>query len=154
MTTELQSAIDRLRMDDVYVRNAISRCEGEFDPRYTTDFSKVRMQHMHKVRESTVAELSGDDRLLRIYMEMGMRWVEPTDNPEEPIVLALIESEFVASYTFKAPLSQEAIDEFSLKNAVGQVWPYWREFLSSQAERLRLPRVVLPAQHITSSFKQ
>jgi hypothetical protein len=104
---------------------------------------------MHKIRESSIAELTGDDRLLRIYIELGIRWVEPTDNPDEPNVLALIEAEFVTSYAFQMPLEQESIDEFSLKNASVHAWPYWREFVSSQAERLRLPRTVLPARQFT-----
>ena len=149
LSTALQAAIEKLQLDDVYLRHSISRCDGDFDPRYTSDFSKLQVQHMHKIRESSIAELTGDDRLLRIYIELGIRWVEPTDNPDEPNVLALIEAEFVTSYAFQMPLEQESIDEFSLKNASVHAWPYWREFVSSQAERLRLPRTVLPARQFT-----
>lgn len=150
LSAALQLAIESLKLEDVYLRNSISRCEGDFDPRYTSDFSGMQVQHMHKVRESSTAELDGEDKLLRVYIELGIRWVKPSEDPQEPTVLAIIEAEFVASYTFKEPLEQTSIDEFSLKNASVHVWPYWREFLSSQSERLRLPRTILPARQFTN----
>lgn len=59
-------------------------------------------------------------------------------------VKALIEAEFIAEYTMKQTLGKASLDEFSLKNVSYHVWPYWRELISSQCDRMHLPRAVLP----------
>lgn len=141
----LQKAIDNLQIQDVYLRNTMASCVDDFDPKYSSNLANFTLQQMQLVRQSTVVEVEGDGRLLRVYMLLGTRWVEPLQDAEEPKVRAVIEAEFVAEYRITDALAQDCIDEFAKKNAGYHVWPYWREYLASQCERLRLPRLVLPA---------
>lgn len=139
---KLQRAIDHLTIQDVYIKSTQSQCNEDFDPK-TTELDELLVQQMHSVQKSEVLKINESGLLVRIYVRLGTRWVTPNDN-EEPDVKAFIEADFIAEYRMTEDLEQECIDEFARHNASFHVWPYWREFLSSQCERLRLPRVVLP----------
>lgn len=149
ISAELQKAIDALQIEDVYVRQLEARCVGDFDPKYFSDFGDLHLQYKHWVRESAVAEEDeADDRLLRVFLELGVRWIDPAEQVEEKSIRAFIEAEFVAEYRMVATLEKPSIDEFALKNASYHVWPYWRELVSTQCARMHLPRVVLPTMQL------
>jgi len=141
----LQKAIDALQIQDVYLRDSLARCFGDFDPKYCADYSKLTVQFLHVVKQSVVMEEDGDGRLLRVFVDMGARWAELSEPNEELSVRALIEATFVAEYRMTGELEQACIDEFSLKNASYHVYPYWRELLTNQCTRMHLPRLILPA---------
>jgi len=145
MSADLQKAIDALEIEDVYVRTLVARCEDGFDPKYQADFDALELQSMHHVRESTFVDAGADQRLLRVLIDLGVRWVEPAATGEEPLVRAIVEAGFVADYRVTAELDQASADEFALKNASYHVWPYWRELLAAQCARMHLPRLILPA---------
>ena len=132
-SVSLQKAIDSLSIQDVYLKSSQAECCEDFDPK-RTEHNELLVQQMHSVRRSEVLQASEDELILKVYVRLGTRWVLPIEN-DDPEVKAFVEADL---------LETEAVDEFSLKNASFHVWPYWREFLSSQCERLRLPRVVLP----------
>lgn len=148
----LQKAIDNLHIQDVYQRWNRSQCAEGFYPK-EADFSQLKSQQMHAVTRSEVLDTGNKERFLRVMVVMGVRWVEPsTQLPSQegeagetsgPDVRVFIEAEFVAEYRFITDLPNECLDEFAQKNASYHIWPYWREFLMSQSERLRLPRVIL-----------
>jgi hypothetical protein len=142
ISKNLQRAIDKLKIQDVYLKSSQAQCEDDFDPK-STELNELLVQQMHAVIKSEVLRINTDELLVRIYIRLGARWVATTDS-KEPNTKAFVEADFIAEYQMTEPLEQEDIDEFSLQNASFHVWPYWREFLSSQCERLRLPRVVLP----------
>lgn len=143
VSKKLQQAIDSLVINDVYLKSTQAQCEDSFDPKSADSLEVLSVQQMHIVRKSEVIQVDGDGQLVRIYIRLGARWVSQQEEDDEPDIQALIEGEFIAEYLVTNPLEQEAIDEYALKNASYHVWPYWREFLSSQCERFRLPRVVL-----------
>ncbi|ART78920.1 preprotein translocase subunit SecB [Oceanisphaera avium] len=142
VSEKLQQAIDGLVIQDVYLKSSKAHCAEGFDPK-STELDSLLVQQMHVVHRSELVQINDDGQLVRIYVRMGTRWVSQIDS-EESDIKAHIEADFIAEYQLTAELEQDAIDEFALKNASFHVWPYWREFLSSQCERLRLPRVVLP----------
>lgn len=142
IASDLQKAIDCLQINDVYLRKIIARCEGEFDPKHE-DAEALVFQSKHFVRESNVVELDNKNLLLRVFIELGARWIDEPQEGNEPSVYAIIEAEFIAEYTMSEPLEKASIDAFSLNNASYHVWPYWRELLNSQCTRMHLPRVVL-----------
>ncbi len=145
MSAELQKAIDALAIEDVYVRTLVARCEDGFDPKYQADIDALELQSMHQVRESAFVDAGGEQRILRVFIDMGVRWVDPAASGEEPAVRAIIEAGFVAEYRVTAELEQASVDEFARKNASYHVWPYWRELLTAQCARMHLPRLILPA---------
>ncbi|MDN8688491.1 protein-export chaperone SecB, partial [Staphylococcus aureus] len=60
--------------------------------------------------------------------------------------LAIIEADYMAEYKLKKVISDEAVDAFCLKNTGHNVWPYWRELVSTTTQRLGLPNLTLPLQ--------
>lgn len=144
---ELQKAIENLVIQDVYQKTASAFCNEDFDPKSYSEMEHLHVQQMHVVLKSETVQIEGNGKLLRVSIRLGARWVVPGE--AEPDIKATIESDFIAEYQIKTGLEQECIDAFSLKNASYHVWPYWREYLSSQCERMRLPRVVLPTVQFT-----
>lgn len=154
----LQEAIDALVINDVYLHSSRAACLDDFDPKFFSGIDQLQVQQMHIVEQSMLLTLNGGQELLRVFIRMGTRWVQPVtegepDEKSEPQIKAIIEADFVAEYQVKTALSQVCIDAFSLQNASYHVWPYWREYLSSQCERMRLPRVVLPTWQVPRSNK-
>lgn len=143
----LQQAINSLKIQDVYLRWAHSECIEGFRPQ-SEDFSKLQEQQMLVVKQAEVFEIAGNGYLLKILILFGFRWVNSVTENAEPEVKAWIEAEFIAEYQFTADLSQDSINEFASKNASYHVWPYWREHLATQTEKLRLPRAVLPTMQL------
>ncbi len=129
-----------------------SLCAKDFHPE-AADFEQLAVEHMHVIRRSDVYESEDDGYLLRVRVGMGIRWVAPqqTDESEqdtEPDIKALIEADFAAEYQFADKLADESVHKFAEYNVSHHVWPYWREYLASQSERMRLPRVVLPTAQL------
>jgi len=142
ISKKLQIVIKNLAINDVYQKESRSFCVEDFDPKFFDLPDTLQIQQMHIIERSEVVKVEGNGELLRVFVKLGTRWVLSQD--EEPNVKAAIESEFIAEYKIQESLDQDCIDEFALKNASYHVWPYWREYLSSQCERMRLPRVILP----------
>lgn len=63
---------------------------------------------------------------------------------KKPAVLARIEATMVGEYHTPEDPGKEALDVFAAGNAGYHVWPFWREYLVSQSERMRLPRAFVP----------
>lgn len=150
---ELQSAIDSLQIEDVYLHSSQAACVNDFDPKYFSDFDSLAVQQMQIVRGNSLVEIEVGKQLLRVFVLLGTRWVQADEDhqvdADEPTVCAFIEAEFVAEYVLTSALEQASIDEFAQKNASYHVWPYWRELLASHCERMRLPRLTVPAIQLT-----
>lgn len=152
VSNALQKAIDSLQINDVYIEGLVSAIQEGYEPKYDPNAENLFIQFKHVVRQSTIAELGEDIKILRINVDLGVRWVvEDTDNAEEK---AKIEAEFVAEYIIKDELDDNSIQEFSLKNASYHIWPYWRELVASMSERIRLPRATLPTVQFASNGSQ
>lgn len=154
MNANLQKAIDTLQIHDVYLRSSVSQCVNGFDPKYDQDIDKLVTQTKHGVKQFQLAQIDESQWLLRVFIELGARLVDPSIEQEDESVRAFIETEYVAEYTADEALEQACIDEYALKNASYHVWPYWREFLMSQCTRMHLPRLVLPTVQFANNRHQ
>lgn len=168
ITQPLQDAIDNLEIQDVYLNTIESRCINSFNPKYY-DFESnknVSVELKHFVKESRVFLNQDQEKILQVKVDLGVRWTESDDvnqedsseggldnelSDQKTIILALIEGSFFAEYLVKKELTKEGVDEFSLKNVSYHVWPYWRELVATQCDRLRLPRIMLPIKQFASN---
>src|SRR5690554_902551 len=153
---KLQQAIKHLSIADVYLVASESRHGEGFNPKAAHALEGLRVQTMHVARRSEILETEKRDQfLLRIVLGFGVRWISESESEEgEPAIRALVEADYVAEYLMDERLEQEAIDAFALQNASYHVWPYWREYLMSQCERLRMPRLILPTRQFPDNQKQ
>lgn len=151
MDTALQKAIDSLQIQDVALRASVAELSDGFEPRYAFEADPLRIEFKHGVVRTLVIELSdgldGEQQLFRVFIEFGARWVAvgSQDSASEPDVRARIECVMTADYVMREHPGDEALKAFSMRNASYHVWPYWREFLASQCQRMNLPKVMLPA---------
>lgn len=143
ISENLQKAIDGLRIVDVYVQDVLAECQEDFDPKRSS-FDDLILQTKHLVKGSEQKKaVDTENPLFCVHLEMGARWVDKSSQEDE-VVKAFIEASFIAEYSIITSLKQESLDEFASLNASYHVWPYWRELLASQCDRMRLPRVMLP----------
>lgn len=127
-----------------------SRCElGEnADPKFNWPESLV-VQLKHLVKQSSLLSVQQADEsvvLFRIDIDLGARVVADGESPETAW-LAQIEADYRVDYliTDEALKSdQEALDEFALHNASFHLWPFWREYVVSQCNRMNLPKISIP----------
>ena len=147
----LQKAIESLRITDIYVRNLESKCSGEFDPKHS-NMEGLVIQTKHMVTKFEVVQGDDDNKLFRVFVEVGVQWLaEEESSKEDDNPLALIEAEFIAEYNITNDLEDDCLNAFALQNVSYHVWPYWRELLTSQCDRMRLPRIMLPMTQIAQN---
>lgn len=146
LSAELQNAIANLRINDVYIDKIDAVVT---DRSFNFDEREFEIEQKFGVKAFELKE-SKEQKAVCFSFEAGVRWIsnqqqssEAEDN-EKQQVIARIECVIVGCYLMKKGVSEEALREFAVKNCGLHVWPYWREFLTSQSERLRLPRVMLP----------
>lgn len=160
----LKAAQAGLRISDVTLRETRCTLAERFDPKY--EHPDMDVQLMQRVVRSEVLKLEDGDHgkheLFRVFVELGTRWVRRPAKPRsrkrakardasvsstvEPDVLARIEATFMAEYEITAPVEQPALDEFAVCNAPFNVWPFWREYAASQANRMNMPKAMMPLQ--------
>jgi len=153
---ELQKAIDSLTIRDVYLRKSNSILMDDFEPKYEPDTDKLAVQFKHTVTHSNILELeeeSGEKTCLyRVFVDLGARWISPeTEDDKNPKVKAFIEGTMVAEYQLDGDPGANALKVFALKNASYHIWPFWREYLSSQCSRMNLPKLVTPLKQFASN---
>lgn len=158
----LQIAQSGLRITDVALRQ--SRCELAelFEPKY--EHPEMEVQFMQRTARSQVLEGrdrdDGEHKLFQVFVAFGVRWVrrptksrtrkrakgaaEPAKSDSE--VLGMIEATFIAEYEMTKMVEKVALDEFALHNAPWNIWPFWREYVASQSNRMNLPKVTMPLQ--------
>lgn len=156
MTSQvLQEAIDNLTIRDVYVKNLLANSAEGFEPKYFENFNSLTQQNKHLVSKSSVMVIDGADveseNIFRVHVEFGVRWSEPSEKENEGEQKAIIEAEFVVEYLMTSELSGECLNAFALKNASFHVWPYWRELVSAQCERMQMPRIIMPTLQLASN---
>jgi hypothetical protein len=161
----LQQAIECLHIRDVFMHASQASVLDDFDPKYDSGIEDLLIQLKHLVTKSQVIEVNDGDtslQIFRVFVELGARWVEgaPVEQHDagevipEPKVKAQIEATLVAEYDLKDHPGKDALDAFALKNASYHVWPYWREFLSSQSQRMGLPKVIVPTVQFAHNHNQ
>ncbi|MCO4320997.1 hypothetical protein [Aliidiomarina quisquiliarum] len=147
LSVELQGAINNLRISDVY----FDKVDAEvFNRTFSLGEHKFIVEHKFGVNSFEVREV---DKQTYVYFkfEAGVRWIDKDDtvgedkkSTENEKVLAHIECLLVGRYLMNKEQDENTLREFAVKNCGIHIWPYWREFLTSSCERLRLPKVMLP----------
>lgn len=160
MDTALQCAIDALKIEDVSIRSVSASLADGFEPRLDPRSQDLQVAIKHHVTGFETIEIgfeNGQSRtLFRVLVDLGVRWSQPLDepnaddnigeNPSDPIEVATLEATMVAEYAMEEHPGEDALTAFALQNAGFHVWPYWREYVSSQCHRMNLPRFMLPTR--------
>lgn len=158
----LKQAQRRLRIRDVYQVEAHAKAAPGYDPGQGSGDENPAFQTKHLVRQSIVLEPVGDEAspdLFRVYIELGVRWKSNGDASNEEDDLGNEESwseigaTYVAEYEIHQDLEPDALTMFALHNASYHVWPYFREFVASQCQRMNFPKLVMPMMRLAANRK-
>ncbi len=164
----LEQAKKCLQIRDVWMNRSKAWIADGFDPKYSR-VKAVSAQFKHGVSRYTFSEVTDKDKqesqfLFRVYLDLGMRLIpgiDPEQDPEDKtdqeaqdMVLAQLEAVMVAEYLTDNDPGQDALEAFAAQNASYHAWPFWREYLVSQCERMRLPRVMVPTMMISGDVEK
>ncbi|HTE39784.1 MAG TPA: hypothetical protein VK629_03090 [Steroidobacteraceae bacterium] len=153
--SELDDTVERMQaclsLQDVFIRKASAELLSGFDAKHSSEPLSIQLKfNPHGEAESILLKSAGDgveeSRLLRYAIETGVRFLaEKVGESKKQEVRAEILATFVVDYfvTDDSCLSDNSVAKFA-ENVIYHVWPYWREFVQTSANRLRLPPAVLP----------
>ncbi len=149
----LNIATQNLIIHDIYLQSSDINMNREFIPTFQKD--PLLIQFKNQIIGSVMHELIDhtDFNSLVVYQyEVGFRAL-PQKLPEDIIsnedllkgeILTEVTAIFNAAYFAKNKIEEDAIKEFGLSNVGFNVWPYWREYASSVANRMSLPHFIVP----------
>jgi len=173
----LQTAIRCLQISDVWQHQVSAflhdslQAAAKFPSEYDVLFK-------HTVARTLWGKADDDEGpyVFRVHIDLGVKFVASDEtaksldqeaspsrkvsdsgssSEEEDVEpLAQIETTYVAEYLADEDPGQEALKAFAIRNASYHVWPFWREFLSSQCMRMNLPKVSLPLQSVTQQARE
>ena len=160
MTSALQRAIDVLQIEDVSVRSVSACLADGFEPRLDPQADELQIALKHQVTGFEIIEIGLEEgqirTLFRVLVDLGVRWSQPVDEPDaddkmgedsgNAAEVATITATMVAEYAMKENPGEDALTQFAVQNASFHVWPYWREYVSTQCYRMNLPRFMLPTR--------
>lgn len=136
--TKLPLAQQRLQFEDVFQRYIQASLLDDFDPKFSVTEQSLFTQLEHNVVQSWVLSLAKEHERLdifRVQIDVGMRFMSKGAKQERKPV-AQIEASYLVGYRVTDDTlleDKEALDEFALKSASYHLWPFWCEFVISQA---------------------
>lgn len=152
----LNEAIKCLAIRDVILAETSVSVKKEYDPIYSP-FNEISVQFRSGVTGAEGKTYEDSDsgtqvKLIVFTYECAFRLLPPAvlgdkSNSEEHMKAeTLMEAiaTFRAYYTHENDISEDAVNEFMKYNVGYHVWPYWREYASSIAMRVRLPSFSVP----------
>ncbi|WP_057458199.1 hypothetical protein [Pseudomonas syringae] len=146
-------AIASLKLIDVFIKDSSSSLGSDFDPKFDARSDRLSFQTKNFITASAVIEAESENgplKMFRVTSELGVRIICKDDaakKDEDIEVLAIVEATMEADYDIVDSTiteDEEALDAFALKNVPYHVWPYWREYVTSQLQRMNMPKLVLP----------
>ena len=157
MSNLLDTAIDSLVIRDVSLRSSDIAIKEGFFPEFRKE--PLLIQFQNSIQGSSLSEIKDDENyksILVYHYNVAFRAL-PQELPEDVMkneellkgeILAEVKATFNASYYVKETLEDEAMKAFGFANIGFHVWPYWREYASSVATRLRLPHFIVPMKRM------
>ncbi len=149
----LARAIPALKFVDLFINSSSCSLAENFDPKYDARCDELGYQTKSLVTGSEILEVSNGEPsklIFRVCSELGVRMAckgEFDNEVSDPEILAIVEGVVYADYEILDSAiveDRDALDAFALNNAPYHVWPYWREYVTSQMLRMNMPKFLLP----------
>jgi len=153
----IREAADHLDIVGLTLWSSRIEVGGDFNPQ--VEVGEMSLNIVWGVARTALAEMGREDaessdRLWQVIFRTEARVIKggsfKSDVPSNEeiaasVVLATLGAEFLIQYRLRDnwSLNDEALREFAQHNTPIHVWPYWREWLQSNATRVGLPPVVI-----------
>lgn len=164
--TALQTAIDNLSIQMIYLHSTNANLCNGFDPLIPNQ--ELIGQYNIATKSCHLKEAIDDTgtthKTLVYQTEASMRYLKgpisdelknelTNDDQLNSLIASEIVAVFVSEYAIKCDedLPQEAVLEFGRLNVPHQIWSYWREYCHSTCSRMSLPVSILPMYAINKS---
>ncbi len=122
---------------DIYTLEGSFRSEPNFK---FENFEAIKAQTRQHVKQAIVMQLDDGRKMLRVLLEMAVRWVASDEVTEKAQILLL----FAVEYVFTGEPDKAVIDNFALNITPYNAWPYFREYVANLSARMSLPKLTLP----------
>lgn len=122
---------------DIYTIEGSFRSEPNFK---FENFEAIKAQTRQNVTQAIVMQLDDGRKMLRVLLEMAVRWVAADEVTEKAQIRLL----FAVEYVFTGEPDKATIDNFALNITPYEAWPYFREYVSDLSTRMSLPKLTLP----------
>ncbi len=153
----LKLAQASLGMQDVYLHSSNITAKDDFFP--FSGLGSLTVQFKNHIHDTLPLNINFGDETrkgVRYRYSAAFRVLRPGIGAKDIIdeadtvekTLVEVAATFAAIYQVTQDIPKEAIDEFARFNVGYHVWPYWREYASSTATRLRLPAFAIPMYRI------
>ena len=148
----LKESIQALNINDVRIIGFSGFCDIDHLAGLNQNHADYVLGNLAQVTHSQEHKEEGQSNKLIFFAEMGIRWtLNKNDNklskdkrPKDAIDVCKIEANYVVTYSKIAGLTKDHVLAFASKNVVFNIWPYWREYVSSQTQKMGVPKLVLP----------
>lgn len=156
----LQQAINCLKIRNVWQHSASARLDDSLLEALAFP-ERFRLEYRHVLAQTLFGALQGQEHaqyIFRVKVDLGVRYLQSASRKKtkkkraakkksvsaDSDVLAVIEASYIAEYDCEENPGEEALDTFAVNNASFHIWPFWREYTASQANRMNLPKPTLP----------
>lgn len=151
----IKQAANCLAIQEVYLRTSNFYLANNYEPLFSGEamFNAQFKQRLTSFRTGTLHnEQFGERKIIQYFYECAFRLI-PSELPPEVLeteeeaakaVHAEVKALFAAFYAITNEISNDAIKEFGRYNVGYHVHPYWREYASSVATRMKLPPITIP----------
>lgn len=148
----LKESIQALNIDDVQVISFSGFCDIDHLAGLNQNHADYVLGSLAQVTRSQEHRMKGPGNQLIFFAEMGIRWtLDKNDDKSskggksnDVIEACKIEANYAVTYSKVADLTKDHVLAFASKNVVFNIWPYWREYVSSQTQKMGVPKLVLP----------
>lgn len=103
------------------------------------------------IRYSAQGERSTDKKFVRTIVNFRLDGRQKNEEKSEPVLF--IEATFQAVYDIPENISADknTLQAFADMNGTFNLWPYWREFVSSISTRIGLPALIVPSFRVNNA---
>ncbi|WIE52604.1 hypothetical protein [Pseudomonas sp. GM17] len=160
---------DSLLFSDAYLSGSSSSLHKDFDPKYILNLDDLYVQAFVIIDRHEIVGLQNKDndletKLFRSHFEFGARWLSDVEEDENAvsladsaneedkrIVRATIEANFIVEYVMLQDFDEKTLIKYAHDEISIEIWPFWREFLTSQVSRMHLTGVKMPVRKKVST---
>ena len=141
----ISNAASCLKLLDIYRYSSSVQRFSNLHPENTPENMTQQAKQSFKAELLQPEPKDSAPDIVKILVTLGDRLVSPDeDNEGEVKPLAHFEADFIVLYEVKEQLKDGALEEFVNFNVLHNVWPFWREFVFSNAESMHLPKPDIP----------
>lgn len=158
----IDQALECLSLVDIRLRTTTVEVEESFSPYWKSGDEQeehLEIQFSNSIDQHRICVIKDEQKVVEYFYNVAFRIRNIDSNKGEKAALpaiAEVKATFLAVYMLnpeKNP-SEETLMEFGKHNVGFNVWPYWREYAASTANKIGLPNIIVPLYRMPKEDKK